>query len=111
MASKEISFEFEGARYTLAFTRKTVQALSARGFRPSMITDDPSNGIPMLFRGAFLANHKWVKDDVKDKIYEHIQNRADLITKLLEMYTVPINEMFEDPDENDEKKVAWDSNF
>lgn len=108
---KEISFEFEGTKYTLAFTRKTVMAMTNNGFTLDMVTSKPAIGIPMLFKGAFLANHKWLKDDVKDRIYEHITNRADLILKLQEMYVVPINEMFEEPEEEDEKKVAWDSNF
>ena len=81
------------------------------GFDLKDIEAKPNIAIPALFKGAFLANHKWLKDDVKDKIYEHITNRADLILKLQEMYVVPINEMFEEPEEEDEKKVAWDSNF
>ena len=111
MAMKEISFEAEGTRFTLTFTRQTVRSMSANGFSPDMVTKQPALGIPMLFRGAFLANHKWVKDEVKDRIYDHIQNRADLISKLLEMYAAVINSMFEDEEVEDAKKVTWDSNF
>lgn len=108
---KELSFEAEGTRYTLAFTRQTVKAMTNNGFTLDMVTSKPIIGVQMLFRGAFLANHKWVKDDVKDRIYDHIKNRADLITKLMEMYSAVINSMFEDTDEDDEKKVEWEVNF
>ena len=108
--AKEISFEFEGTRYTLAFTKMSVRAMTSNGFAPSMVTEKPAIGVPALFRGAFLANHKWIKDDLKDKIYEHMPMKQDLIAKLLEMYAEVINEMFDEP-EDDEKKVTWDSNF
>lgn len=108
---KELSFTFEGAKYTLAFTRRTVQMLSKQGFKPDMITDQPAIGIPMLYRGAFVVHHRMIKEDLTDRIWEKIENKGDFIAKLLEMYIEPINVMLEDPTEDDEKKVGWEVNF
>lgn len=110
MAMNEISFEFEGTKYTLAFTRKTVQQLSQQGFTTDMVTDKPAIGIPMLFKGSFLVNHRFVRDDVKDRIFDAITNKTDFISKLLTMYLTPINEMLEEPEES-EKNVTWEANF
>lgn len=111
MAQKEVTFEFEGQRYTLTFTRKTVQQLSQAGFKPDMVTDQPAVGIPMLFNGAFVANHRFIKTDVRDRIFESITNKTDFIGKLLTLYLEPINEMLEDPPEDSEKNVKWEANF
>ncbi len=110
MENKKLSFEFEGTRYTLSFNKRTVRLLSQNGFKPEMIHDQPAIGIPMLFKGAFLAENHWVKDDVKDKIYGTLVNKSELINKLLEMYADPINALFDEP-EDVEKKVTWEANF
>ena len=107
---KEITFEYEGAKYTLAFTRKTVQQLSRDGFDPDMVTKHPDLGVPMLFRGAFLAHHWGMRNELKDKIYENITNRTALIKKLMSMYMEPITAMIEDPEES-EKNLKWEANF
>lgn len=106
----EISFEYEGTQYTLTFTRKTIKELNQRGFTPAMAIDTPAFGVPMLVRGAFLAKNRWTKPEKIDEIYEHITNRKEFVSKLLEMYAAPINEMLDDP-EDDEKNVEWEANF
>lgn len=112
MEMKQLSFEYEGAKYTLAFDRKTVQTLSRAGFDPESVTKQPAIGIPMLFRGAFMVHHRNIKQDLVDKIYSTIINRDQLVAKLLEMYYDPIKELIEDPEEvEDEKKVTWEANF
>lgn len=110
MENKKLSFEFEGTRYTLSFNKRTVRLLSQNGFKPEMIHEQPAIGIPMLFKGAFLAENHWVKDDVKDKIYDKLVNKSELINKLLEMFLDPINALFDEP-EDDAKKVTWEVNF
>lgn len=111
MAQKEITFTYEGAKYTLAFNRKTVQSLSRAGFELDMIGKKPALGIPMLFRGAFMVHHRNIKDDLVNKIYDDLVNKEELISKLMEMYSEPINAMFEEPEEESEKKVAWEANY
>ena len=110
MENKKLSFEYEGTRYTLSFNKRTVRLLSQNGFKTEMIQEQPAIGIPMLFKGAFLAENHWVKDDVKDKIYNSLVNKSELINKLLEMYIDPINALFDEP-EDDAKKVTWEVNF
>lgn len=111
MDEKKITFDYEGATYTLSFTRKTVQMLESQGFYTGMIKDKPATGIPLLFRGAFLAHHRGIKEDLTNKILNSITNRDELISALLEMYVEPINVLFSDPEEDAEKNVTWGKNF
>lgn len=109
---KELSFTYEGSKYTLSFNRKTVQQLTRQGFRTDMITEQPAIGIPMLWKGAFLVHHRMIRDDLTDKIWESVVNKQELLGKLMEMYVEPINALISDSEnEDDEKKVNWEANF
>lgn len=108
---KELTFSFEGSKYTLAFNRKTVQQLTRQGFKPEMVTEQPAIGIPMLFKGAFLVHHRMIKDDLTDRIWDSLVNKDQLIGKLLEMYIEPITVLISDPEQDDEKNVDWGVNF
>lgn len=109
---KELTFKYEGSTYTLSFNRKTVQQLTRQGFKPDMITEQPAIGIPMLFKGAFLVHHRMIRDDLTDKIWGSLKNKSELISKLMEMYAEPINELISEPEEGDEEKnVDWGANF
>lgn len=108
---KELTFSFEGSKYTLAFNRKTVQQLTRQGFKPEMVTEQPAIGIPMLFKGAFLVHHRMIKDDLTDRIWDSLVNKDQLIGKLLEMYIEPITVLISDPEQDDEKNVDWGANF
>lgn len=111
METKEISLEFEGAKYTLAFTRRTVQTLTRNGFKVDMITEQPAIGIPMLFRGAFMVHHRMIKEELTDRIWDMIPKKSDFISALVEMFVEPINVLLGEPEGDDEKKVEWGKNF
>lgn len=112
MENKEISFTYEGAKYTLAFNRKTVQTMSQAGFDPESVTKTPAIGIPALFKGAFMVHHRNIRSDLVEKIFDSIVNRQELMVKLLEMFYEPIKELMDDPEEVEEaKKVTWETNF
>ena len=104
--AKQLIFTFEGKEYTLEFTRRTVAEMEKKGFIASEITDKPMTTLPALFAGAFLANHKFVKQDVIENIYSKLTNKESLIGKLAEMYNEPIMALVEEPEE-DKGNVDW----
>lgn len=104
--SKQLCFTYEDKEYTLEFTRRTVAEMERKGFIASDITDKPMTSLPALFAGAFLAHHRFVKQDVIDKIYSKLTKKEDLIGKLAEMYNEPIMTLVEEPEE-DEGNVSW----
>lgn len=104
--AKQLNFTFEDKEYTLEFTRRTVSEMEKKGFVASDITDKPMTTLPALFAGAFLAHHRFVKQETIDKIFSKLTKKEDLIGKLAEMYNEPIMALVEEPDE-DEGNVNW----
>ncbi len=104
--AKQLIFTFEDKEYTLEFNRRTIAEMEKKGFIASDITDKPMTTLPALFAGAFLAHHKFVKQDVIDKIYTKLTKKEDLIGKLAEMYNEPIMALIEEPEE-DKGNVNW----
>ena len=104
--AKQLIFTFEGKEYTLEFTRRTVAEMEKKGFIASEITEKPMTTLPALFAGAFLAHHRFVKQDVIENIYSKLTNKESLIGKLAEMYNEPIMALVEEPEE-DKGNVDW----
>ena len=104
--AKQLIFTYEGKEYTLEFTRRTVAEMEKKGFIASDITDKPMTMLPTLFAGAFLAHHRFVKEDVINDIYSKLTNKEDLIGKLAEMYNEPILTLVEEPEEA-EGNLDW----
>ena len=80
------------------------------GFVASDIKDKPITTLPALFAGAFIANHRFVKQDVIDEIYAKLTNKQDLIGKLAEMYNEPIMALIDEPDEK-EGNLDWTTSW
>ena len=64
--SKQLKFTYQDKEYTLEYTRRSVEQMEKSGFIASDIQDKPMTVLPALFRGAFLANHRFVKTDIID---------------------------------------------
>lgn len=108
--SKQLGFTFEGKDYCLEYTRKSVEQMEKSGFNVSDINDKPMTVLPALFAGAFLANHRFTKQDVIDKIFEKLTNKGELISKLADMYNEPIMAFIDEPEEN-EGNVRWTASW
>lgn len=104
--SKKLEFTFEGKDYCLEFTRRSVETMERNGFVAADAKDRPMTVLPALFTGAFLANHRYVKSDVIDRIFTQMTNKTELIGKLVEMYNEPILALVNDPSES-EGNVVW----
>ena len=104
--AKQLTFTYEGKDYTLEFTRRTVAEMEKKGFIASDITDKPMTTLPALFAGAFLAHHRFVKEDIINDIYSKLIKKEDLIGKLAEMYNEPILALVEEP-EKAEGNLDW----
>ena len=107
---KQLNFTYKGKEYTLVFTRRTVETMERRGFVASELTEKPMSCLPDLFAGAFLANHRFVKREVIDDIFDHMTNKQELVGKLAEMYNEPIESLFDEPEEN-EGNVDWTASW
>lgn len=108
--SKTITFTFEDKDYTLEYTRRTVRQMEEAGFVARDIDIKPMTLLPQLFAGAFLAHHRFVKQETIDKIYSKLPNKESLVGKLAEMYNEPIQTLMEEPESN-EGNVEWNPSW
>ena len=108
--AKQLNVTYQGREYCLEYTRKSVETMERNGFKASEIQDKPMTTLPALFAGAFIANHKYVKQDVIDAIFGRMSNKGELIGKLAEMYNEPIMSLIDDPEES-EGNAVWTANW
>ena len=108
--AKQLTFTDEGKEYCLEYTRKSVEMMERNGFMASDIQNKPMTTLPALFAGAFLAHHKYVKQDVIDAIFAKMPNKMELIGKLAEMYNEPIMSLIDEPEES-EGNVIWTASW
>jgi len=103
---KAIKFNYEGTDYTLEYTKGSIKAMEADGFDYTKITSMPDTMITKLWDGAFLAHHRFTKKDVVQKIYEKMPNKENLLNRLIELYTEPINSLMKEPVEGEQ--IDWE---
>lgn len=109
--NKQLNFTYKDTDYCLEFTRRTVQQMEKNGFVISELSDKPLTTLPALFAGAFLANHRFVRQTLIDEIYAAMTDKLALINKLAEMYNEPIAALTADPEEGSEGNVTWTANW
>lgn len=108
--AKTFSIEYEGKKYTLGFNRDTSGMLQKQGFDMDKIQAEMLVQVPLLFYGAFLANHPTMSKAKADAIWEHMTRKTDLLAALCEMYAEPIMTLMDEPKEN-EGNVTWAANW
>lgn len=108
--AKQLSFTHKGVDYCLEYTRKSVEMMEKSGFVASDIQSKPMTTLPALFAGAFLAHHRFVKQNVIDEIFSKMTNKGELIGKLAEMYNEPIMTLIDEPDEV-EGNLDWTASW
>ena len=108
--NKQLRFTYQDKEYVLEYTRKSVEMMEKKGFVASDIDTKPVTVLPALFAGAFLANHRFVKQEVIDEIYSKLTNKSELISKLAEMYNEPIMALVDEPEEST-GNVDWTASW
>lgn len=109
--AKQIIIKDGEHTYTLEYTRKSVATMEKQGFVAAEVDKKPVTLLPALFAGAFLAHHRFVKQDTIDKLYSHIKDKDSLIGKLVEMYNEPLIALLDDPESGEEGNVEWTADW
>lgn len=103
----KIKFTYGGKQYILEFTKNSVKEMERRGFVASEVLEKPLTVLPDMFAGAFIANHRFTKRKVIDEIFSQIDDKAELLDSLAEMYSLVIDE-FVDELEKRNKNLSWE---
>lgn len=95
-------------KYTLEFSRETVQTTIRTGFRRAEIDDRPEEMIPLLFYGAFLMHHPKMSKRKTDNILENVLHGLDpdWLERLVELYNSPLKETVHEKDEEEIKNMG-----
>ena len=101
----KITMTYGKTEYVLEYSRQSVKTLEGQGFRLDEITSMPMTMIPMLFHGAFYKNHKGIKRNTIEEIYEGIGDKTGLIQALAEMYAETLSALTDDA--ADQGNVTW----
>lgn len=113
MANREMEFEYNNVHYKLGFNKSTVRQLEQRGFDATKLQNLPATMIQLLWQGAFLKNHKRTPQSTIEDIWNHLENRNDVIIKLVELYSEPLAGIVEDLEDTgeDSKNFKIDTNW
>lgn len=106
-----INLKYDGKTYPLTYTRESVRRMENAGFdiqefangkRPATLTEQ-------LFEGAFMAQNRKVSRKVISEIFEHIEDKTDLVAALVEMYANTLSSLIGDETPDDGKKASWEA--
>lgn len=106
-----INLKYDGKTYPLTYTRESVRRMESAGFdiqefaggkRPATLTYQ-------LFEGAFAAQNRKVTRKTISEIFEHVEDKTDLVAALVEMYANTLTTMIGDETPDDGKKASWEA--
>lgn len=97
---------YKDKKYTLEYTKETVAALEARGYKPEDIGNKPMSNLIPLYECAFLAHHPTITSKVTDEVYTHIPHKTEFLKKLAEMVNEQYKFLSDEPEES-EGNAIW----
>lgn len=97
-----------GEEYILEYDRESVQQIEKLGFSINEVENKPMIMFPLMFRGAFIKNHKYIKDKEINEIYDKIKNKTALFHDVMQMITECYETLISDSEENDEGNADWE---
>lgn len=95
----------EGREYTLEYSRRTVAKVEAAGFDANKMDAAPMTMLPLLFWGAFLMHHPYMKQEDANRILFDGLNglSAEEAEYLGKLYAEPFKSLLSTDDEGGEK--------
>lgn len=104
----KINLTYKGVPYTLEYDRMSVKTIEANGFDINEFVSKPLNSIEMAFAGAFIKNHRKIKQSLVNEIYDKCPKKEDLIQALIQMIQETYETLFEDAEPDDEGNASWE---
>ena len=100
----KINLTYEKNEYVLEYNRQSVKTMEGQGFVLEELTANHMTMIPLLFNGAFIKNHRGIKRNLMDEIFEEIGDKTALMEALMEMYAETLGTL---TDGNGEGNATW----
>ena len=100
----KINLTYDKKEYILEYNRQSVKTMESQGFVLEELAAKPMTMIPLLFQGAFIKNHRGIKRNLMDEIFEEIGDKTALMEALMEMYAETLGSL---TDSNGEGNATW----
>lgn len=104
----KITLTYKGVPYTLEYDRMSVKTIEANGFDINEFMAKPLNNIELAFAGAFIKNHRKIKQRLINEIYEKCPKKEELIQAIVQMIQETYEALFEDAEPDDEGNASWE---
>ena len=91
----KINLTYKKDEYILEYNRQSVKTMESQGFVLEELTAKPMTMIPLLFNGAFIKNHRGIKRNLMDEIFEEVGDKTALMEALMEMYAETLSTLTE----------------
>lgn len=113
MAAKVINYHSPDGKntYELTFTRDSVEAAERAGFQIGQYTQmiNLLSNSRALFYGAFIARNKGIKRKAVDEMFEHTEEKEELMAMLLEMFMNASKSLLAtDTEDKTAKNATWE---
>lgn len=102
-----IKISKDGKEYLLEYDKETIMIMEKKGFNIQTVDEQAMNMYPLIFQGAFLKNHKYMKSTEINEIFDNISNRRELMSKLMEMIADQYQSLM--GDNGDKGNLGWES--
>lgn len=98
----------DGKKYTLEFTRATVERMQRNGF--VLDTDRLYMSAKDLISGAFKKHHPKAEWSEIEQVWKAQNKRDELLKVLAEMFYQPVRDLFEEEEDTDDenKNPTWE---
>lgn len=100
----KINLTYNKKDYILEYNRQSVKTMEQQGFVLEDLTAKPMTMIPLLFQGAFIKNHRGIKRNLMDEIFEELGDKTALMEALMEMYAETLSTL---TDGSGEGNATW----
>lgn len=113
MAAKVINFHSPDGKdtYELTFTRDSVEMTERNGFQIGEYTQMKNllTNSKALFYGAFIARNRGINRKVVNEMFQHIEEKEDLMGILLEMFMDASKSLLAtDTEDKNAKNATWE---
>lgn len=110
--STKITVTYKQQDYVLEYNRTAVKRMEANGFSLDKLGDMPGTMVPLLVYGAFMKNHRGLKPELMDEIFDNLANKDGdgentFIKCLLEMYAETVNSMIDSEPADEGNAATW----
>lgn len=108
MSNSAIKFKYEGEEYILEYTRDVIKALERNHFNIQNYVEEPVSTADTLFKGAFLAKYRKLKESKIEEMWKSVSDKDGLLVALIELYKSTVDSFMDEPSEEEAKKSNWE---